>query len=378
MNKASPFEINNTLFSNPISLVFILICFSLVVGSCEPFVDKIEESRNSELYYNYSNGDVSTKDTILIMTWNIRFGCSSQILWFGDACGNRTVLKRSEVTTNLDLIIQAINSIKPDILLLQEVDLPSKRTAYIDQMKYIIDRSYFRYGAYATNWKAQYIPSDGIGRLDEGNAVLSRWPIVQSRLEPLPLRGDIDALTKYFYVRETVMTCRISSPGMEFNVVNTHLSAFSTDDTKRRQLERYIEILHELDATGIPLITGGDYNLLPPNSDSLDYCDEDKCSNESFHQPDSDPMHKEGSNYAPEITWLTPLYDSFQPSLSLSQYKTDQNKYFTHVTDPNVAWDRTLDYLFSNRPWIPLSHTTYQQLRRHSDHAPVSALVRVR
>jgi endonuclease/exonuclease/phosphatase family metal-dependent hydrolase len=174
------------------------------------------------------------------------------------------------------------------------------------------------------------------------------------------------------------MTCRIFSPGIELNVINTHLSAFSTDDTKRRQLERYIEILREKDATGLPFITGGDYNLLPPNSDSLDYCDEDKCPGETYHQPNSNPMHKEGSNYAPEVTWLTPLYAAFQPSLPLDQYKADQHRYFTHATDPQVAWDRTLDYLFSNRSWIPLSHIAHQQLRKHSDHVPVSAYVRVR
>jgi hypothetical protein len=107
-----------------------MICL-IFIGSCEPLVDTLDEPRDSELYFNYSNTDVPAKDTLLVMTWNIRFGCSSEILWFGDACGSRTVLKHSEVTTNLDLIIQAINSIQPDILLLQEVDIFSKRSAYI-------------------------------------------------------------------------------------------------------------------------------------------------------------------------------------------------------------------------------------------------------
>ncbi len=355
-----------------------IIASALLFSSCDPFVDTIDEPRETELFYNESNSVPAVKDTLLIMSWNIRFGCGSQILWFGDACGNRTVLKRTEILVGLDRIIEEINRIKPDIVMLQEVDRPSKRSAYIDEMRYIMDKSYFRYGSYATNWKVQFIPSDGIGRIDEGNAVLSRWPIVETQLLPLPLRGDIDALTRYFYVRENVMTCRISAPGMDLNIANTHLSAFSTDDTKRRQFEKYLSVLDEWNAAGKPFVTGGDYNLLPPNSDTLDYCDKDKCPNEHFHSAGDSPLHKDGSNYAPEIEWLAPVFAAYYPSLPLNIYKADQRKYYTHTTDPKYYWDRTLDHLFSNRPWVANSHTAHQNLRIHSDHAPVTALVRLK
>lgn len=357
--------------------IITLMLSCLLFPSCDPLVDTIDAPRETELYHNLRNTAAAAKDTVHVMSWNIRFGCGSNILWFGDACGSRTVLKRAEVTANLDRVIEAINTIRPDIVLLQEVDRPSKRSAYIDQLQYIMDRTYFRYGAYATNWKSQFIPSDGLGRIDEGNAVLSVWPITATRMYPLPLRGDMDALTKYFYVREIVMTCTIQSPGFIVNVANTHLSAFSTDDTKQRQVQRYMEILAELNAAGTPLITGGDFNLLPPHSDSLDYCNEDACPGETIHLPGHEPLHKEGSNYAPEISWLDPLYASYHPSLPLALYAAEQNKYFTHATFPHLSWDRTLDYLFSNRPWISYSHIAHQYLRAHSDHAPVSAKVRI-
>ena len=361
---------------NQFYLFLIFIIFA-AVSACEPFVDTINDTRDCVYYENSSNESYPETDTILVMTWNIRFGCGSEILWFGDACGERTVLTKKEITKNLDLIIEEINRLKPHILLLQEVDVQCKRSAYIDQMQYIIDRTYFRYGVYATNWKIQFIPSDGIGRMDEGNSILSVWPISEARLHPLPLRNDLDALTRFFYVREVVMSCKVSMNNKDFYVVNTHLSAFSTDDTKKRQLDRYIEILDELDTSGLPLVTGGDYNLLPPNSDKTDYCEEDKCPGEHFHSPDDNPQHKDGSFYTPEITWLQSLYDKYYPSLTLEEYKKAQSKFFTHATDPAFDWDRTLDYLFANRPWVENSHTTYQMFRIHSDHAPVSGLWRV-
>lgn len=353
----------------------ILLLLLFFLASCEPLVDTIPEEREGEYYDNPSAPIGESKDTVLVMTWNIRFGCGAEILWFGDACGARTVLKRKEVVANLDRLIDEINRIKPDILLLQEVDVKSKRTAYIDQMKYILDRTYFGYGYYTTVWNSQFIPSDGIGRLNEGNAILSIWPLSEGKLYPLPLRNDLDDLTKYFYVRETAMSALAKMPnGKEFYAVNIHLSAFSTDDTKYQQLLRYVEICDVLSSTGLPLVTGGDFNLLPPNSDKTDYCDADVCPNEHFHAIGDDPLHKEGSNYLPEITWMNNMYDKYEPSLSLDDYKLNQQNYFTHATDPNIFWDRTLDYLFSNRPFVVSSHKAWQELRIHSDHAPVTAL----
>jgi endonuclease/exonuclease/phosphatase family metal-dependent hydrolase len=360
-----------------IKLVLFLL---LILISCDPVIDTIDEVREAEDYSKENAVSAPSKDTILVMTWNIRFGCGSEILWFGDACGGRTILTKDEVTTNLDRVIEEINRIHPDILLLQEVDIKTKRVAYIDQMKYIMDRTYFGWGIYATSWKIQFIPSDGIGRMDFGNAILSVWPITNGKHHPLPLRGDLDALTKSFYVRENAISGHVTMPnGTEFNVVNVHLSAFATDDTKHRQLVTYLQICEGLTVGGMPLLTGGDFNLLPPNSDSLDYCDEDKCEGEHFHSPGDDPMHKDGSNYAPEIEWMNLVYDKFESSLPLDVYKANQSKYFSHATiPPPYMWDRTLDYLFANRPWVTGSHITHQDLRLHSDHAPVSALWRVK
>ncbi|MFH1050746.1 MAG: endonuclease/exonuclease/phosphatase family protein [bacterium] len=356
----------------------IFLFLLLIFVSCEPVIDTMEEVRDAIDYSKDNAVAAPSKDTILVMTWNIRFGCGADILWFGDACGGRTILTRDEVTTNLNRVIEEINRIHPDVLLLQEVDIKTKRVAYIDQMKYIMDRTYFGWGTYATSWNIQFIPSDGIGRMDFGNAILSVWPLSKGTHHPLPLRGDLDALTKSFYVRENAISCHVAMPnGREFNVANVHLSAFATDDTKHRQLETYLEICESLTSFGSQLIMGGDFNLLPPNSDSLDYCDEDMCEGESFHAPGDDPMHKDGSNYAPEIDWMNLVYEKFYSSLPLDIYKPNQRDYFTHSTNPDTFWDRTLDYLFASSPWVSGSHITHQDLRVHSDHAAVSALIKI-
>jgi endonuclease/exonuclease/phosphatase family metal-dependent hydrolase len=307
------------------------------------------------------------------MTWNIRF-CIGRSPWFGDACGDITVYTKEKITEGLDLIVKKINQISPDVLLLQEVDILSTRSAYVEQMQYILDHTWFNYGAFGSQWKAQFIPSDGLGRMDEGNAILSRWPISNSKRIQLALRNDQSGVVRYFYERCCMVTGIISVPGFkEFSVVNIHASAFATDDTKHKHIEKFKGNLDYISSEGGYFVAGGDLNTLPPGSDSTDYCIEDMCPGESFHHPGDNPMHKDGSNYTPEQEWLVPLYNSYSCAVPLERYQNDQQAYFTHTTRPGHFWDRTLDYLFTNNKWVPDSYCTHQDAMDDSDHCPVSA-----
>jgi endonuclease/exonuclease/phosphatase family metal-dependent hydrolase len=180
-------------------LAAVIVC--VVLFDCESLVTKFEDIEDAKMYTakQLQNPPVAV-DTIMVMTWNIRFG-AGRIPWFGDSCGDRVILSEEEVQSNLRGIADMLKDVKPDILLLQEVDIQSKRSSYVNQMQWLLDHTYFNYGAYASVWKAQVIPSDGLGRMDEGNAVLSRWKITDAVRIQLPLRGDQDALTRYFYVR---------------------------------------------------------------------------------------------------------------------------------------------------------------------------------
>lgn len=352
---------------------YLILCLLLAFApGCEPVTETFDEEMPCQFYEkSVKVTPPAIGDALLVMTWNIRFG-AGKIWWFGDSCGDRVILSSEEVLPMLDQIAERINLIRPDIVLLQEVDIDAKRTEYIDQMQYLLDHTYLNYGIYASNWKSQFIPSDGLGRMDEGNAILSPWPLDDAKRFQLPLRNDIDALTRYFYVRENVMQARVNIPGVpDFYAVCTHLAAFSVDDTKKRQMDEFISILQTLDQQGHRFVAGGDLNLLPPNADSTDYCDEKACPGEHFHGPNDNPFHKDGANYTPEITWLNPIFEQFNPSLTLEQYKTDENRYFTN-TMVDSTWDCTLDYLFANTPWKPGTHQSHQEAPE-SDHAPVTA-----
>jgi len=361
------------LTGNKLSL-FLFLVMLFIMWSCDPIVTTFDDVEDGQMYTAKTKQPPPTSvDRIKVMTWNIRFG-AGRLPWFGDSNGDRVILTDGEVLYHLKGIAEKLKESEPDILLLQEVDIQSKRSAYIDQVQWLLDHTYFNYGAYASVWKAQVVPSDGLGRMDMGTAVLSRWPIKKAVRIKLPLRGDQDALTKAFYLRRNILKTRIALPGLdEFYAVNIHTSAFSTDDTKKKQLDILKDELDKLVQNGIPFVAGGDLNSLPPVATKIDYCMEDKADDESFHGPNDDPQHKEGSWFGPEITWLQDLYDAYTPAVSLEDYAKDESAYFTHTTNWTAPYDRKLDYLFAKHPWVVGSDVTHKDASPWSDHAPVSA-----
>lgn len=352
---------------------WLLVTVLLLLVACDPLVTRFDDREAGVQYTAKQLHTAPTEvDTLVIMTWNIRFG-AARAKWFGDSCGDQVILEKDFVIANLQQIVNKIQEVKPDILLLQEIDVLSKRTGYLDEVQWLLDHTYFNYGAYGSMWQAQYVPSDGLGRIDTGQAILSRWPFTEVERIQLVLRGDQDALTRYFYLRRNLLKTKIAVPGLtNFYALNVHADAFSMDDTKKKQ---YAQILAELDALkqdGAHIIFGGDFNGLPPGTLVTDFCMQDKCAGESFHGPNDDPKHKEGSYFTPEATWLQPFYDSYHSAVPLADYVANQPAFFTHSPDPARFWDRKLDYLFSSRPWVEGSVVTHQGTMELADHAPVS------
>lgn len=359
--------------------ILMLITISLILlYGCEPIVNTFDDGDSVKKYSSKEYQEPEAKNEIKFMTWNIRFGVG-RTDWFGDACGDRVIVPKNEVIQNLQKIVDFINAQQPDILFLQEVDILSKRTEYVDQVEWILNNTYFNYAAYSSMWEAQYIPSDGLGRVDVGNAILSRWKIEDPSRVALPLRGDQDALTEFFYMRRNLLKARIDIPDVDdFYALCVHMSAFSTDDTKQRQMETIVGELESLE--GKKFFLGGDFNLIPPGSDSIDFCHEDACAGDEIHvgNPTSEDYHKEGSYFGNEIDLLQPLYDNYNPAVPLDHYLSNQENYFTHSTQWDGGfWDRKLDYFFTNLSWKENSDATYQietYDNELSDHVPVSVI----
>ena len=346
-------------------LIFLTLIF--LVLSCDTFHTEFNDIETAQYREAKTIKEVTdNNDKLKIMNWNIKFG-GGRIDFFFDCYGDRVLMTKKEVLENMYKLAQKINKENPDILFVQEADLNSKRAAYIDQVQYLLDHTNLNYGVYASQWKADYVPSDGIGKVDTGNAILSKYPLKDAQRIALPLMTNQDAITKYFYLRRNILTTYINWKNKKINLLAIHTSAYSQDGTKLKQIKILKEKMDEIDKKGEIFIAGGDLNTIPPKSEKLKDFPDSICTDEAFQADD----------YTPDLGILDDFYNNYTPAISLNDYEADNSKYFSHTTNKNGFWNRKLDYLFTNEKFENgMIHQNIEQggteTMKLSDHAPLT------
>ena len=107
----------------------------VAIFSCERPASGFDDTEDAVYYAKKQAESPPQPDsTVSVMTWNMRFAIGRGE-WFGDACGDKVIYTAEEILVNLESLADRINQVKPDILLLQEVDINSKRSAYVDQLR---------------------------------------------------------------------------------------------------------------------------------------------------------------------------------------------------------------------------------------------------
>jgi len=312
-------------------------------------------------YYEASEPEnVTFPDTLKVMTWNVKFG-GGRIDFFFDCHGDRVIMEKGEVEQNLHALAEKIREMNPDILFLQEVDTDAKRSAFINQLQFLLDHTALNHGVYASQWKAKHIPSDGIGKIDSGNAILCKWQLNGAKRLALPLIGEQNAIVRYFYLKRNLLHVKLQAVDGELHLLNTHASAYAKDNTKQKQLEiikAYADSIHE---KGESFILAGDFNALPPNTKQTQNFDDSVCEDGDFDADD----------YSAETNWMNPYYESYESAICLGEYSNDNIKHCTHTTDKNGFWNRKTDYIFTNKHFVSGSGKTIQAWMKASDHAPI-------
>lgn len=255
----------------------------------------------------YEAGTLTTPSTVgstlKVMTFNIKFG-GGRFIFFWERNGTKYNMTEEEVTSTLSEICAVITSEDPGLLLVQEADRNSKRTAYVDQIQYLLDNTNLNYAAYAAIWKSDMIPSDGMQRMDTGNIILSKWPLTDATRIPLAPNETGDALKDYFYFRRNLIRAKVEIPGYDnFYVLNIHAEPFATgakDDShvKKQHIDAFKVEMDRLVAAGAIVLAGGDFNALPEGS--AEYADFPDMVVQENIKPD---------DYDGEQLWMKELYD---------------------------------------------------------------------
>ncbi len=362
-------------------ICWLLTVAPLILAACEPLYESWGAREGVAIQDAKSfTPPPPAPAELKVMTWNIKFAAARIDFWF-DLWGDRVQMQRAEVKANLDALIALVKEVNPDLLLLQEVEINSRRSAYVDMVQAFLDATSLNHAAYFSSWKSRYVASEGLGRVDMGNAILSKFPLVQAERIALVDRSDQDAVTSAFYPHRALGRAVLDLGGRAVTAFVVHTEAYDTDKTKSQQLQ---QIQAELQVTPAPFVIGGDFNAIPPGSlQVVDFNDE---------HPDS--RGTEFAQPAYDLADMLPFYQTLAPAVSLERYGASlatQRQHFTHsVIGPNTVgalgqpgfWNRTLDYLFANpqSTWRAEASDTLQSPGRLgittdplllSDHCPV-------
>ena len=214
--------------------------------------------------------------SLTVVTWNVAWAYG----WGSEGSG--AARPKAHFERTLDEMGRVLAQLKPDVVLLQEVDFDSTRSHHIDQAERLARRVGLPYLAKAVSWEANWVPfpywppENQFGQMRSGGAVLSRFPIDAHRVETVSKPKANPWWYNLFYLFRYHQQATLQTEDGPLLVFNIHTEAF--DEASRVRHARLIaeRVSREI----IPrTIVGGDLNtVLAEATRRRDYPDEPETS----------------------------------------------------------------------------------------------------
>src|SRR5688500_2994647 len=157
---------------------------------------------------------------------------------------------------NLDEVAALVESVAADVVLLREVDRGTKRSGAVDQMQVLMDLTDFG-GVFGRTL-------DYDGGL-YGIAALSRDGFGYQDTVPLHVAPAQARAGGSHEPRGALVTVAYTRIG-RVQAITTHLDASAGDEYRQQEADRLQRLLRERQATGTPLMLGGDINATPESA----------------------------------------------------------------------------------------------------------------
>lgn len=297
---------------------------------------------------------LSVDSTYDALIWNIGYaGLGDNMDFFYDE-GEKVRDTKERTQQNLDSIGALIHqNSKREFILLQEVDVDSKRTYHINQLEYF-QEILKRVVALGINYKVNFVPippREPMGMVYSGIATFSTYKPVDSRRYAYP--GQFDWPVRLFNLRRCMLVNRYPlNNNRNLLIINTHKSAFDDGSLKKLEMDFLKEYILSEYLKGNYVIVGGDWNQSPPGFKLNTFGDN--------YEVDFFKMTNIDSTFIdPEWKWV---FDSTTPT----------NRYLSTVYKPGETYCSILDFYLTSPNIEVLTCKTYHQNFRWSDHNPVA------
>ena len=258
------------------TLKIILIVFASIIGLLIAFVGGVLIFASATTLHVKDKekmdikGNVTTKvdkdNEIHLLTWNTGYGALDE----REDCywdGGKGVYGESKETVqaNIDAMKAKVNELNPDIFFLQELDLNSKRSFYINELDSFIetfDENQYN-NTFARNFKAGLVPlpiNQMTGQVDAGIATFAKYQLADSERIQLPI--PFSWPMKLFNLKRCLLINRLPIEGSdkELIIINLHLEAYDDGAGKAKQLAMLMDTMEEEYQKGNYVIAGGDFN----------------------------------------------------------------------------------------------------------------------
>lgn len=212
---------------------------------------------------------LKTDEALKVLSWNIGYcGLDAQNDFFYDGGKNVTARSKEAVLNNFERVKALLKKEDCSFNLLQEIDIKSKRSFYVNQKKALSDFFTDYDSALALNYDALIVPapiSNPLGRVKSGVFTLSKYGIENA--ERLQLPGAFSWPLKTVNLKRCLLVSEIKTDvqGKNLYIINLHLSAYDAAGILRKQEMEFLQnFALKLYNEGHWIIAGGDWNSLFP------------------------------------------------------------------------------------------------------------------
>jgi endonuclease/exonuclease/phosphatase family metal-dependent hydrolase len=203
-------------------------------------------------------------ERLRVASWNIHFGAGSTL-------DDARRFPREQVEQNIQRIGEVLKRERVDIVALQEVDRDSQRSGHLDQLEMLRHATGLTHASFATTWDAAWVPypvtappKQQYGRMWSGQAVLSRFPIVDQKRHGLAQPARNGRIFNRFYLHRCIQQVALDlGRGRTLSLLNVHLEAFDMAN-RRSQARAMARLMRRIGDHGLAL---GDLNTVAPEAE---------------------------------------------------------------------------------------------------------------
>ena len=275
-SKLNPFKIAAVCAASLIGAVVCLLSVFLFVLSITEYRPAQTEAaaviESAAGKAGFADAVFDAGQSVRVISWNIGYGAlGAKQDFFMDGGTMVRPESRAAVEENLTGIADFIKAHKADMWFLQELDVDSARSFYVDEGRFLSQATALG-GNFAYNYKSLFVPFPipPLGRVAGGLATLTRLePESSIRYAlPVPFKWPV----RLANLKRCLLVNRFSLPsGKELVTVNLHLEAYDEGEGKVAQTKALMDFLTAEYEKGNYVIAGGDFNQTFPDLNMAPY-----------------------------------------------------------------------------------------------------------